>query len=103
VEGAVEVLVGGDAARTKVAEATSALTELRVHAHRQHKGHQRRQDQDNVPPPSHEASLPSKWKSGNVENVVSGFSRTQTNQSPYLRGPILAGPVDVGTSQSHRL
>jgi len=34
---------------------------------------------------------------------VSGFSRTQTNQSPYLRGPILAGPVDVGTSQSHRL
>ena len=59
----------GDIARADVAEAAdpAALAELRVHAHRQHQGYQPRQEQDNVPPPSHEASLPSKWKSGNVE------------------------------------
>ena len=54
-----EVLVGGDVTRQQVAEAAeAALTELRVDAHRQHKRDQRRQEQDNGPPPSHEASLP---------------------------------------------
>jgi hypothetical protein len=41
VEGAVEVLVGGDVARHEIAEtAEAALTELRVHAHRHHEGHE---------------------------------------------------------------
>jgi len=40
--------------------AEAALTELRVHAHRHHEGHEPRQEQDNVPPPSHEVSLLSK-------------------------------------------
>ena len=68
MEGAVEVLVGGDVARAEVSEASeAALTELRFDADGQCQDCQPRQEHDNGPPPSHEVSLLSKWKSGKVE------------------------------------
>jgi hypothetical protein len=72
VKAAVEVLVRRQVPGTDVAETPepAALPELRVRADGEQEGDEPRHEQDNWPPPSHHASLLSKWKSGKVEKVV---------------------------------